>query len=177
MSEKVKCNDARKIYIAAEAFAITSFQIVPLSTRFGKEEKDNEMAVHLGYAATANYAFAIELYLKCLSCIENKHFFYKGHNLKELFDILGEENKQRIKEYHLQIAKKDEFHTDVALKVYDPHYLDVDHLLEVCGDAFRKFRYNFSNNFDLFYLSNVAAAIRKRIQEINPEWKSYYESK
>lgn len=50
----------------------------------------------IGYPQIVLSAFAIELYLKCLICIETGRAPPHGHHLKHLFDRLAPETRRRI---------------------------------------------------------------------------------
>ena len=80
----VKIPDARKLFIHAEGFRLTS-DLLRAEVSAGKD-------IYL-FAFHANDAFCCELFLKCLAAIRAREH-PPGHKLDELFDALPEPDRE-----------------------------------------------------------------------------------
>ena len=100
------------------------------------------------YPTIVNVSFSCELFLKCL-LVENK-LPAKGHNLKELFDRLDNEQKQQI-----------EKRTKTT---------DFDTILEIHSDYFVNFRYFHEKSeeisiVNLSFMFSFANSLKSVIKE------------
>ncbi len=155
MKKRHACNDLYTIFYMAEAFYLSAETSVPLANNPERFKSGDAVAGHLITVYFVNIAFAIELYLKCLACIEQKEF-KSGHNLYELFCDLSEENQRKL------AADFNELGSAYSLPS----------LLQEAGNTFQNFRYMFEDiksKFNSFRVQRVIPIIRKRISELNAE--------
>lgn len=101
------------------------------------------------YPIIVNISFSCELFIKCL--LAKNKAPTKGHNLKELFDELDNEQRQQIK----TLTKENDF--DIVLKNH--------------SDFFVKYRYvyekdNKITNVNLSFMFAFANSLKDTIKEI-----------
>jgi hypothetical protein len=120
-------------------------------------------------------AFASELYLKCLLCMETNSV-PEGHNLKMLFEQLPvptrhelddlwdadirHPDKQRVIDYIRSQPKGSDFR------------LDLRYALDVGADSFIELRYFYEKEESYFVLSHFPFLLRKNILRRCPAWGS-----
>lgn len=134
---------------------------------------NDQVAVTLGEPVMVLGALTIELFLKCLACIETG-IVPRGHNLKELFDKLSEPTRQRIQQRwddgitrHRAPQWDDlEKRTGVALP------RDLPTALAFGSDAFERLRYSYEGNTEdlLYCLQDLPALLGRIILEMRPEY-------
>ncbi len=152
---EINCKDLYTMFYMAEAFYLSAEKSAPLGYNPEIFKSGDAICAHFITVYFINTAFAIELYLKCLACIE-KNEYKSGHNLYELFCDLSEEN-QRILTVDFQKTG---------------HMYSLPSLLKQSGNTFENFRYLFEdikNKLNPFSIQGAIPIIRKRISELNEE--------
>jgi hypothetical protein len=119
-------------------------------------------------------AFACELYLKCLLCIETGQRPPPTHNLKTLFRGLQPTTRRRLEDLWDQDIRRPE-----RRKVLD-HIrtlprgaelkLDLPYVLDIGANSFLELRYFYEKNETYFLLSNFPNLLRRVIIERFPSW-------
>jgi len=125
-------------------------------------------------------AFSIEVYLKCLLAIEGREI-YDTHDLHELFQELGKENKRAIQktwaewQNHLKNglkimeARKED---PVRLAMFRKQMMgSLPKLLKEGAKTFVTYRYFYEKNPRHGYgLQMLPPMLKARILEVKPEW-------
>jgi len=121
-------------------------------------------------------AFAIELYLKCLLCIETGSA-PQTHNLKALFCDLSHSTQARIENLWLDDANRPE--NRAMRKIVENNTgqappVDFISSLESGSEAFIRLRYLHENAAPKvsFFLAALPTILHNIILEIRPEWKT-----
>ena len=132
-----------KIYYEANSFLQAANML------HGEENKLYGWFNPVLYPIIVNISFSCELFIKCL-LVKNKAPI-KGHNLKELFDNLDNEQRQQIK----GLTKENDF--DIVLKNH--------------SDFFVKYRYvyeedNKITSVNLAFMFALANSLKDVIKEI-----------
>jgi len=127
---------------------------------------------YLGFAYGVNAAFSVELYLKCLLTVEGSEEVPFTHNLKELFQLLREESKGKLRESHNDWVLEDSMMIEVRRH---GRKTDLNSLLEEMQDIFVRFRYFYEGLPDVtrdcgFGLRIFADCLRNRILDLRPDW-------
>ncbi len=135
-------------------------------------------AATIGYPQIVISAFAIELYLKCLICIETGKA-PRGHHLKQLFDRLSPETRRRICAIWDGEVKTRRASLWDAMEASSPTATGpVPRALPealACGNkAFEKVRYIYEgNNADvIFILTDLPTVLRRVIVDKRPELRN-----
>ncbi|QJD94648.1 hypothetical protein HH214_01565 [Mucilaginibacter robiniae] len=118
-------------------------------------------------------AFSIELYLKCLYQIENNKQANKIHNLKDLFILLTDVRKERLRLVYDTMCKNSNDLNFIRKSIPDIN-IELDYILELMSHTFQEFRYSYDSNIKLkgyYCLGEFQEALRTVILELNPEWK------
>jgi hypothetical protein len=134
-----------------------------------------EIGVILGEPVMVMGALTIELFLKCLICIETGQATY-GHNLRDLFDKLSEAVRERIqRSWDTGIAihrasEWDQIERTMSVKIAR----DLPTALAVGSKSFELIRYSYEGNtMDLqYYLQDLPALLGRVILEMRPEFES-----
>jgi hypothetical protein len=116
-------------------------------------------------------AFASELYLKCLLCLETGKI-PQTHNLKTLFDALSPETRQRLQELWDVDLHRPERQKVIAHIRTLPHSnklrLDLPSVIKLGAEAFRELRYFYESERSFFLLSDFPNLLRAVILERMP---------
>jgi HEPN domain-containing protein len=132
-----------------------------------------QLATTIGEPAMVIGALTIELFLKCLICIETGNV-PRGHDLKGLFDSLGEHPRTRIEDgWTNEIAKDrstqwDHLETITGVKIAR----DLPTALTVASRTFERLRYSYEGNTaDLqYYLQDLPELLGRIILDMRPEF-------
>ena len=118
-------------------------------------------------------AFASELYLKCLLCLEIGTV-PQTHNLKTLFDALKPETKRRLEELWGADIRRPERQRLLdhirSLPGRDKLRLDLPSVLKLGANAFQELRYLYETKQSFFLLSDFPNLLRMVILERMPWW-------
>jgi hypothetical protein len=156
--------DPLKIFIQANNFVLAHHVLVMQRTDWMQAT---------AYAAMVVAAFASELYMKTLICLEGNQV-PNSHDRKNLFEMISADRKART-EYHWdKVTLKNEHQLLAAerdLKSVIPR--DLDTALLLGRDAFDSLRYVYEERQRTggFHLGDLPACLREVIVEINPHWK------
>jgi hypothetical protein len=167
---QVPCNEPKDIFVLAECFHFRG--TAQQNPRFKRELKDaGRYEVTFGITSIVIYTFSIELFLKCICCMENKTFFYSGHELDKLFSYLSQSAQDRIVQIHDDICNKDPLR-EAFSRAFGDELFDFHKMLTQSSKAFTEFRYKFdvANLRTTYHLGNAGRAIRQYIIDANPEW-------
>ena len=120
-------------------------------------------------------ALTIELFLKCLICMESCKASH-GQDLKELFDELSAEVRARIEhawDNDIVPLRRKEWDGIETFGLTMPR--DLPSALVKGSEAFKRIRYSYEGNTEglHFYLGDLPALLEKLILEIKPEFESY----
>lgn len=165
-----------------------------MTTLKAPEESDASLKTALGYSKSADLlmkyigktrsaevvasmvvlrSLALEIYLKRLFFIEH-HKAYEGYHLKQIFDALGQETKQKITEYYdRNIAEssfiKQVFKKHQEIKASAPK-LDLEHVLQEWSEAMTEWRYFFEpkNNVVFLAYGEIEKALSQRLSDVTP---------
>jgi hypothetical protein len=108
-----------------------------------------------------NAALTLELYLKCLSVLEHGSYV-EGHDLGQLFRLLGRETKQALeKKWKKAVAETECFQ-------------DLEECLSLGKDSFVKFRYAFepASAGTVWALGKLIPIVKSLILHNRPQWKT-----
>jgi HEPN domain-containing protein len=120
-------------------------------------------------------AFSVECFLKTILLLD-KGSFLRSHNLIELFDDIGDENRKAISDFNDQFVAACPHAQKIKKKNPNAKY-DIRTLLRDSAESFKDIRYMWENEHKFipatfgWGLDGVLFALRKRILEIRPEWK------
>jgi len=119
-------------------------------------------------------AFASELYLKCLLCLETGKV-PQTHNLKALFRDLSPALRKQLEElWEADINSRPERQKvlDEIRKLPGGEELrtDLQYALDVGADAFRELRYFYETEKSFFLLSDFPNLLHKVILQRMPQW-------
>lgn len=113
-------------------------------------------------------AHAIELYFKCLICLEGGGAVKQERNLDKLFDRLSPASRQEIREYfHEQTMVDPTFHPNSP---EDPHF-QLESVLLTAKNVVNEAHFIFDERFKEYYaLYHIMNAAQERIHELRPKW-------
>jgi hypothetical protein len=160
--------DPRGIFEQANAF----YQALAILCNV--EPQNVQLAVTIGEPVMVVGAFTIELFLKCLVCIETGKAPF-GHNLRELFDQLSGSTRGRILrtwDNDILIQRKAEWNR-IEAAMGQKIFRDLPDALTAASRSFERIRYSYEGNTaDLqYFLHDLPQLLRQVVVEIKPEWK------
>jgi hypothetical protein len=163
--------DPLKIFEQADGF----YQALAILCNI--EPENTQLAVIIGEPVMVVGAFTIELFLKCLICIETGTLPARVHNLKELFEKLPPATRTRIEAEWGKIARHrsaewDGFENRLGITIAR----DLPSALAAGGDSFQRIRYSYEggNESLQFYLQDLPRALGRIILEAKPEWSGHH---
>jgi hypothetical protein len=135
----------------------------------------NNIKLNMAIAAPVmvTTALAIEIFLKCLNCIESGEVPH-GHHLKNLYDSLVPATRKRIDElwdtHVVPMRTRDWDQIALAMKENFPR--DLPGMLIGGNEAFEKIRYSYEGKMDgvKFFLGDLPKLLGQVILEKKPEW-------
>jgi hypothetical protein len=159
MPRTIKAN-ATEIFKNAEAY----FKVYRLVSQ---QQENNHYSLPMIEASLTNHAFACELYLKCIYCIENNESTER-HEPHLVFEKLKLQTQQAIAEIYYKIQESPESksqHIGMA-------NTDLISILTEAKTAYQRFRYAYEARSDAFAyrMHDVLKACRRYILQIYPEW-------
>ncbi len=159
--------DPLKIFQHASSFHISYDK---LSKSVPHDEENIGLIIH---PAMTLSAFASELYLKCLLCVETGDV-PNGHNLKKLFDGLDLMTRRELDDIWDSDIRRPE-KRKVLDQLYDarvgkPLRLDLRYALDVGANSFIELRYFYEKERAFFLLADFPYILRKVILNRLPSW-------
>jgi hypothetical protein len=138
--------------------------------------ENTQLVVNIGDPGMVVAAFTIELFLKCLLCIEKKGEVPRGHHLRVLFDRLSPSTRSRIQHaWDNSIAP----HLAEVWNLHEKRFgikiaRDLPAALCAGGKAFELIRYSYEGKTKhlQFYLIDLPQHLRSIILELKPEWSA-----
>jgi hypothetical protein len=160
--------DPAKVFEQADCFYQT------LAVLCNVEPENTQLAVTIGEPVMVLGALTIELFLKCLICIETGAV-PRGHDLRELFDRLAPATQARIlRTWDGDIAvhrasEWDRIESGLGQKIFR----DLPSALSAASKAFERLRYSYEGNTaDVqYFLQDLPQLLGRVILERKPEWK------
>jgi hypothetical protein len=160
--------DPRKIWIQGDAFYQT------LNLLCNVDPDNQQLAVTIGEPVMVIGSLTVELFFKCLACIETGRV-PRGHYLRALFDGLSHSTRARIESGWDGIAR-------YRAREWD-HYetlmggtkiaRDLPSALTAGSNAFEKIRYSYEGGTEQlqYYLQDLPILLGRIILEMKPEWE------
>lgn len=162
-----KIPDAKQMFDTAEAFGLAGGLLFSFINERAK--KGDYSKAYFGLSAVvANHAFAIEMYFKCVSILEQNDF-KKGHELVELFAFLLPHSQQKIKSYYNDYVSKNS-RINKLLSEGRRLNTNFEDVLQQASNAFVEHRYAPEGKQQTFLAGDLAKALRKYILELRPDW-------
>jgi hypothetical protein len=135
--------------------------------------RDPQIAIMLAQPSMVMGAFTIELFFKCLICLETGEVPH-CHDLRELYDKLSLSTQSRIMEGWDKIAAHrasewDNFEKDAGLTIAR----DLPSALTAGSKAFEQIRYGYEQ-FDgelQYYLQDLPNLLGYILLQMKPEWE------
>jgi hypothetical protein len=161
--------DPANIWMHADCFYQT------LRILYNINPGNDQLAITIAQPAMVIGALTIELFLKCLICIETGKV-PRIHHLRELFDMLTPKTRSRIAEQWDNLIvpyRKPEWDAmEGAVKITIAR--DLPTALTVGSEAFEKIRYSYEGvSEDLqYYLQDLPPLLGQTVLEMKPEWKN-----
>jgi hypothetical protein len=156
--------DPLKIYMNAEAYRMA---YIILGTQ---GNKDPQLMSTIASPQMVLSAFAIELYFKCLLCIETGSA-PQTHNRKALFRELGPKTKARIEHlWSVHAVNLEELWAMMEKTTGKPIPRDFSSLLDLSGRAFSEIRYVHEDPTGSFLVGDLPPVLRIVILERQPLW-------
>jgi hypothetical protein len=163
---------AQRVFEQAECFYQTFMALLRLRP---DPREDVHATVTLAEPLIVLAAFANELFLKCIICIETGDTTH-GHNLKELFDRISETSRARMeKRWDDAVVERRREEWDrlegLGLKVAR----DLPSALAKGAKAFERYRYSYEENADglHFYLEDLSGLLERLILEMRPDFEAF----
>lgn len=132
-----------------------------------------QLAVIMGEPVMVLGALTIELFLKCLICIESGDV-PRSHNLKELYEKISPVLRSRIERGWDKIAayRAGEWNS-VEASMGVTIARDLPTALAVGADTFQKLRYSYEGETQRvqYYLQDLPRLLGRIVLEIRPEWE------
>jgi hypothetical protein len=160
--------DPRKIFQQADCFYQT------LAILSNVEPENEQLAVTIGEPAMVIGALTIELFFKCLVCIETGEV-PRGHYLGELYEGLSAATKDRIRQtwdndivpYRAQ--EWDRIEAALGQRIIR----DLPGALAAANRSFERIRYSYEGNTaDVqYFLQDLPQLLGRVILEMRPEWR------
>ena len=171
--------DPMAIFLCAEGY----FKACQIMSMYHSAEVFELMRIgqqpytHLDAPSCVFGAFTLELYMKCLYVLDFDQNPRWGHNLKELFEFLSPETRQKTEIYFNEFSAPHVVQS--SEKIVQELGLDrpPDLMTELgkCTTAFEFFRYAFEGKAEPqnYTLGNLEFALRRVILERKREWKPH----
>jgi hypothetical protein len=132
-------------------------------------EAPSHMAV-VAFPALVLAAFASELFLKCIICMDGKKV-PKWHDLKNLFDLTSQSSQRRMEKHWASML---DHRADIIARMEkstgQKFPRDLSTCLALGSGAFEQLRYSYERGSTIFFLSDFPAVARLSILEVKPEW-------
>ncbi|MCK4814556.1 hypothetical protein KA005_02205 [bacterium] len=121
-----------------------------------------------------NGAFSLEIYLKCLYFIETGKTLKNEHNLKNIYDKLTSDTRNRIKRHYGKLLSESKIKNHITKLMKNSYNTDIkwdlENILTQSAKAFIKWRYAFEGNPGAFpAYGELRSALRYSIIEMRPD--------
>jgi hypothetical protein len=156
--------DARKIFNHAERFHWSGERL--------RTTRDEEIAKMTLIVSMVLSAFASELYLKCLHCIDSAEV-PPGHNLRDLFASLPILRQQKIRTLWDQLMTHQATLLDQRDKALGGAVVsrDFDACIADASHAFEQIRYIYEDDQFRFNMVDFPRVVRQAILIVHPTWE------
>ena len=135
--------------------------------------KEDQLALSITSAAFVNHSYALELYIKCILCIEGTRLDF-GHDLPKLYSKISEETKLIIEENYITNVK---YYAAYFERHGENKKVDFQSILGQIPRAFVELRYIYedphkkgNNNYEL---ESIAPSVRNAILKLEPTISGY----
>jgi hypothetical protein len=143
--------------------------------RILRSVQSNQTAMEVAQPVMVLAALTIELFLKCIVCIETG-VVPRGHRLDELFAQLSEPTRGRIEQlWNTELLPRREgFFANVEKNLGYKIPRDLSGALASGSRAFEKIRYSYENDNEglNFYVEDLTGILGRMILEKKPKWKN-----
>jgi hypothetical protein len=157
--------DPLKIYLNAEGFRFAD-------TCLRRAGSDPNVMNVIGTAQMVLAAFTLELYFKCLLCLETGKV-PQTHNLKALFLGLTHSTRQRIDALWNPKAIELDYLFNTMERVTGTLVpRDLAAALDISANAFVRIRYAHEDDKSAFIVGDLPSIVRRVILEKMPDWAS-----
>jgi len=158
--------DPFKIFMNAERFRQADLLL--------RSVQDPHLSVAVGPPALILSAFASEVYLKCIICIETGELAH-GHHLKNLYRRIGPRTRSAIEgawDEYVSSPLKQRLYAALSSMNGSPIPMDLDWTLSEGSSAFTSLRYlhEVEDSKTKFLLGDFPNILREVIIRIKPEW-------
>jgi hypothetical protein len=159
--------DAKKIFEQGNCF----YQTLAILCNVNPE--DVQLGVTIGEPVMVIGALTIELFFKCLTCIETGAV-PRGHNLKALYDGLSHATRARIQQTwdgDILVHRKSEW-DQLEEAIGQKIARDLPSALAAASKAFARLRYSYEGNTaDVqYFLQDLPQLLGRVVLELKPEW-------
>jgi len=141
--------------------------------RKGPSSKDIDEVAIIAHPSMVLSAFASELYLKCLVCVETGNV-PRGHDLKGLFLGLDSSTKKRLEDLWNESLRRPERQRELdcirGLPGGDQLQTDLPNAIGISSKAFEELRYLYETKSSKFLLGDFPDMLHKVILERFPDW-------
>jgi HEPN domain-containing protein len=156
--------DPVKIYMNAERYRIAYLLLREAG------DKDATLMATVSAPHMMISAFAIELYFKCLLCLQRKNV-PQTHNLRALFRDLDNSTKKRIEWIWNQHAPTLEKLWQILEQTETKKIpRDFESLLNISSQAFHQIRYLHESSAGSFFVGDLVPILGTVILELQPTW-------
>ncbi|CUU20835.1 hypothetical protein CDS [Bradyrhizobium sp.] len=167
MREDKPAIDPLRIYIQAERFLFADEKL-----RSREVLISPEIGSYVALPCIVMQAFSIELYIKCLICLEG-HPIPRGHHLKNLFDRLnGKTQKELSVLWTADNESREAFRKMLPAQFHSAVSDDVRQALSDGARAFEELRYAHEGEPACrFYIDTIPRMLRQIIWQRKPDWR------
>ncbi|HEY8096675.1 MAG TPA: hypothetical protein VIE65_11380 [Methylobacter sp.] len=170
MKSSIAALDPYEIYLHAFHFHESDHRL-----RKSVSADDPNQVMLIAHPSMMLSAFASELYLKCLLCIETGKV-HKGHDLKSLFLRLDLSTRKHLENLWNEDITRPERQKELnyirQLPEGERLQLDLRYALDIGANAFIELRYFYETKRSFFILQNFPNILQKVIMEKSPpEWR------
>lgn len=163
--------DPLKIYMHARGFYLAEEILSNVDLN-----NDPQMGMEISEAGIVLSALNIELFLKCMVCIETG-LTPQGHFLDRLYSRVSDKTRQRIESIWTNelVPHRDPMWKKMETQIGNGETLkrDLPSAIRAGNRAFEKIRYNYeSGDKDTqFYISDLPKILGRVILELKPDWE------
>jgi HEPN domain-containing protein len=139
-----------------------------------RSAQDPQLAVAVASPALILSAFASEIYLKCIICLQTGALAH-GHHLKKLFRQISPKTRRKIEQRwdaYASAPQKQRLYAALSSMNGSPVPTSLEWTLSEGSNAFTSLRYlhETDENKTKFLLGDFPNMLREEIVELKPEW-------